>query len=101
MPPWRGCDLVSSLGCRVDGGTARALWPGQESSARHAGGGHSGGLGGPTPAAGRNKPQVRPRVADFARALADTGQLGVLVWTGADVAVARPKAFNVTSGLRS
>ena len=32
---------------------------------------------------------------------ADTGQVGILVWTRADIAVARAKAFSVTSGLRA
>ncbi len=30
---------------------------------------------------------------------ADTGQIGVLAWWRGDIAVARPKAFHVTSGV--
>jgi HK97 family phage major capsid protein len=32
---------------------------------------------------------------------ADTGQVGIVVWTRADLVVARAKAFSVTSGLRA
>src|SRR3954451_20387161 len=54
MPAWRGCDPVPTPGRRVQTPTAKSLRPGLESSAHHAGEGHSGGSARLTSAAGRH-----------------------------------------------
>src|SRR3954470_7300266 len=54
MPAWRGCDPVPTPGRRVQTPTAKSLRPGLESSAHHAGEGHSGGSARSTSAAGRH-----------------------------------------------
>src|SRR3954453_7192299 len=54
MPAWRGCDPVPTPGRRVQRPTAKSLRPGLESSAHHAGEGHSGGSASSTSAAERH-----------------------------------------------